>query len=269
MEGVEDVRRVRDFATVGHTLSLEGAATIIAPLEGKALPDFLRTWRTHVFQAAYLPITTLALHEHQFLVEKTSTALLSPGQRQEPSEVRRAFLTLTREFLDFRIFFRFSEVSEVSLHNALNRALREVLGLDRMLVELNNDVAEASAFLERENDRAVAERDHRRSRRFWFFGVAGGGVIAALTTAALVKQVLEDRDLFAKAALDPTAALSDKENPAFFGLIAGLAVMLIAWVVGYMKRPLPDEIGADEPQGEEANEGAKDLIVHQALERRR
>jgi len=267
-EPIEDTRRVRDFATVGHTLSLEGAATVIAPLQGNALPEFLRTWRTHAFQATYLPIVTLALHEHQFLVEKTSTALLTREQRRKPSEVRRAFFDLTRASLDFRIFFRFSEVSEVSRHNALNRALREVLGLDRMLVELNGDVAEASAFLERENDRAVAQRDHLRSRRFWFFGVVGGGVIAALTTTALIKQVLEDRELFVRAVLDPIAVLNDNQGPAFFGLIAGLAVMLIAWIVGYLKRPLAYKIRTEEPRDEEANEAAIDLIVHESLEQK-
>ena len=71
------------------------------------------------------------------------------------------------------------------MHNSLNRALRDALGLDRMLVELNDDVAEASSFLERENDREVAERDHQRSVRFWFFGVFGAGVFAALTATAV------------------------------------------------------------------------------------
>ena len=83
--GIEGVQRVRDFVTIGHTLALEGSATVIAPAApGTALPEFLKTWRTNAFHGHYLPILTLALHEHEFLVEKTSAALLSAEQRKIP-----------------------------------------------------------------------------------------------------------------------------------------------------------------------------------------
>ena len=98
---IEGVRRVRDFVAVGHTLSLEGGATVISNPEARALPEFLKTWRSHTFQTTYLPIVTLALHEHQFLVEKTSTALLTPQQRCDPFQVRALFLALTRDFSEF------------------------------------------------------------------------------------------------------------------------------------------------------------------------
>src|SRR5262249_26205655 len=141
----------------------------------------------------YLPIITLALHEHEFLVAKTSTAVLSAEQRANSDEVRMAFMALTRASLDFRIFFRYTEVSEITMHNAFNRALRDVLGLDRMLVEFSADVAEASALLERQAFRERAQAEHHRSTRFWFLGVIGTGILAALSVGTLLTQILQNR----------------------------------------------------------------------------
>jgi hypothetical protein len=259
---IEDVRRVRDFITIGHTVSLEGGASVITPPPGGQLPEFLKTWKTHAFRAHYLPILMLALHEHEFLVEKTSTALLTAEQRKDPERVRKGFLDLTRASLIFRIFFRYTEVSEISMHNAFNRALREVLGLDRMLVELSSDVAEISAFLEREVHREAAEAEYRRSTRFWFFAVVGTGILAALSVSMLVKEVLESLGLFVEAWKGPLAVLETKEGREFFGLLAGVIVLIFTCVGGYLKRPLRH--GASD--GREADgftkEAKAELIIH-------
>jgi hypothetical protein len=264
--GIEGVRRVRDFITVGHALALEGGATVIAPPPDGKLPDFLKTFKANAVHANYLPILTLALHEHGFLVEKTSTALLTAQQRMKPELVRAAFAALARASLDFRIFFRYTEVSEITMHNAFNRALRDVLGLDRMQAEFSGDVAEISAFLERQALRERAEVEHHRSTRFWFLGVIGTGILAALSVGTLLTQVMKNRGMFFEAWEHPLVALQSKEAPEFIGLLAGLLVLVGTCFVGYLKRPLATGMSAGEEAGGFAEEAGRDFIVDRARE---
>jgi hypothetical protein len=124
----------------------------------------------------------LAQHEHAFLVNKTTEsnfwlslenstaepapqdavspwyayppyrrpAALSPPPKLSAAATRGDIEKLEKlrlESLKFRLAFRFSQVSLIAMHNAVNRGFREALGLDRMLGELSMDVAEANVFL--------------------------------------------------------------------------------------------------------------------------
>ena len=237
-EDLESFRRVRDFATVNHTVTLEGTATVISPAsDGDPMPGFLKNFKTHTFRAHYLPITILALHERGFLVDKTSTALLTASERRDSSKMRERFRALTRESLDFRIYFRFSEVSVISMHNALNRALREVLGLDRMSIEFNRDIVEISDFLQRQDLLDRAEQEHRRSRRFWYFSVIGTGVLGALAVSTLVKEGLQSWPFIHKLAEQGVSAFGENEGPGFIAFVVGILILLGACVLGIVKRP--------------------------------
>jgi hypothetical protein len=142
---------VRDFKTVGHVMAMEGAATIVAPdEEGTVLPDFLRDFATATLQKHYVPIALLACHEHMFLVDKTTESNFWPDIRDNQgqptvaiNDVRR-LQALREASLEFRLAFRFSQVSVITMHNEVNLGFRTALGLDRMLIELSADVAEAS-----------------------------------------------------------------------------------------------------------------------------
>jgi hypothetical protein len=265
--------RVRDFATVGHTLALEGGATIIAPTAESELPDFLKNWKTNVHRAYYMPIVALALHEHEFLVDKTSAALLSPSQRANPEESRKALMHLTQASLNFRIFFRYTEVSEITMHNAFNRALRDVLGLDRMQAKFTGDVREITDFLQRQNflarldlDRERLKVEHRRNSRFWLLGVIGTGILTALSVGALSKQILESRKMFLVAWEHPVATLYDPEGSGFVALMAGLVSLIIVCIAGYLKRPLEGSLPRASENGRFAEEAAIEMVVRQTHE---
>ncbi len=199
---IAGIPRVRDFETVGHVMALEGAATIVAPsAESGALPDFLENFEPGTWQQHYVPIALLAQHEHAFLVDKTTesnfwlslenaTAVPLPGDAtpwyayppyrrpaaQSPHRKPTAAGTrqdieklekLRLESLKFRLAFRFSQVSLIAMHNAVNRGFREALGLDRMQGELSMDVAEANEFLAQiSEDRKKALQEKLEGRLF-------------------------------------------------------------------------------------------------------
>ena len=157
-----NVGRVRDFDTVGNVMTLEGAATVIAPdPDTGELPPFLSNFATGTLRSHYIPIALLAQHEHAFLIDKTTNSnfWLDPATAGKNEEKKRKLRDLTLTSLNFRLGFRFSQVSLISMHNAVNRAFREALGLDRMLAELTADVTEAAAFLgEVQRDEAANQR---------------------------------------------------------------------------------------------------------------
>ncbi|MGE0717371.1 MAG: hypothetical protein AB7P02_18135 [Alphaproteobacteria bacterium] len=173
------VARVRAFATVGHVVALEGAATVVCPDAATGtLAPFLEGFRTTTFRGHYVPIGLLARHEHAFLVDCTARAVATSDEGEGAVE---RLGRLRSESLAFRLFFRFSEISGVTMHNAVNRAFREVLGLDRMLDELADDIVEVEAHL-----RLVEER--RVHHRYYWAGLVGGAALAGLTTFTILKE---------------------------------------------------------------------------------
>jgi hypothetical protein len=259
-------RRVRDFDTVAHTAALEGAVTLVVPpADNEPLPEFLRAFRAGTFSAHYVPIALLALHEHSFLVEQTSTALLTPAQRADRAAASRKFFELARQSLDFRVIFRYAEVSLITMHNALHRVFREMLGLDRMQAEFSADVAEISEFLQREEAHRRAEDEHRRGRRFWYFSMFGTAVLGALAVSTLVKEGFEILDAVWAHGV---AHLDGKEAAALVAFAAGMAVFLGACLVGVIKRP-PRHAPADpDAHGGHgfADHAAPDFVIHKHRE---
>jgi hypothetical protein len=168
-ENAGSIGRVRDFDTVGHVISLEGAATVVAPdVNTNELPSFLREFLPGTFRQHYIPIALLAHHEHAFLIQKTtdSNFWLDPASAGTDEKNTESLRTLVAASLSFRLGFRFSQVSLISMHNAINRAFRESLGLDRMLAELTADVTEAATFLSTvQREKAERQRADDAARR--------------------------------------------------------------------------------------------------------
>lgn len=158
------------------------------------------------------------------------------------------------------------------MHNVFNRALREVLGLDRMQAEFTSDVTEISNFLQREHQRQTAEAERRRSTRFWFFAVIGTGILAALSVGTLVKQVLEHLNLIREIwnsrftlLADPAAVLEREKGAEFFGVLVGLVVMFFACIGGYLNRPRRNGARGGYEDDTFAEKASKEVVVHRSL----
>jgi hypothetical protein len=216
------VRRVGDFLTVRHAVAAEGAASIVSSVPtGGTLPPFLKSFRTATLRRHYVPIALLALHEQSFLVAQTSNALIDGDPQTEPNLEKLS--TLVRDSLLFRLRFRFSSLSYISMHNALYAAFRSVLDLDRMMGELSASVTEAEILLRQAH---AANRDHR------FFWGDRIGVIAlgGFTAFAIAKELVE-------------VLTRNKENAGWSGLAA--FVVVVVGIIAYLKwrGPVPSHGG--------------------------
>jgi hypothetical protein len=219
-EAAGGIEKVRDFDTVGHVMTLEGAATVVAPdQESGTLPEFLKNYRTGTLKLHYVPIALLAQHEHAFLVRETTDSNLwssidepdGSALKRHPwwaypcggipgaplrtaDEAKRRFQEeigrlekLRRNSMKFRLAFRFSQVSMISMHNAVNRGFRQAMSLDRMLAELSSDVAAANQFLNEVQDDRRKAREEQFEGRFFH----NGRVLAAIVIGIGVFQVAD------------------------------------------------------------------------------
>jgi len=205
---------VTDFENILHAFCLEGCATLMdsTPPPGLEPAEFLKNYRTVTYERHYIPLMLLAFHEFTHLLYLTNDASFWPdltGGKPDPVD---RLQQLRDRILKFQLCYRFTYVSYLSLHNAVNQALRRALGLDWMLAELNQDTQEIDAYLQR----MTAERT---ARRFRWASTIGGAAITWLTAFAIVKELLE---------------VLHMATPEAIGIIAigiGLATALVAgWV---------------------------------------
>lgn len=272
---IGSVAFVADFDTVRHAVALEGAATVVGAAPGEPpLPAFLRDFRTVTFHRHYLPIALLARHEHAFLVERTSASVMSRDELADPGRAVERLESLRAAGLVFRLCYRFSELSYVSLHNALNRAFREVLRLDRMMEELSSDIASVELHL-----RELRDAEHRRlelakHRRYYWASVLGGAALAGLTAFTIGKELTE-------VALHAAASLAGHHGglphateliPGGLGVLLGLGVAAAAMRIGLRRGPAAHESshGSDPEAGHEGHMAVHamlDNMIHVAIKK--
>jgi hypothetical protein len=109
--------------------------------------------------------------------------------------VRRTIARLSqlrRDSLAFRLAFRFSQISLISMHNEVNHGLRHALDLDGMLAQLSADVSEAGAFLDASERKDEEIRREAAARRLLSIGRLGSSVLAGFAVSDAAIQLLPD-----------------------------------------------------------------------------
>jgi hypothetical protein len=267
---IKSVAFVADFETVRHAVALEGAATIVgATPERPELPAFLRDFRTATFRRHYVPIALLARHEHAFLVERTTASVLS---RDDMADEQRAVTQLKRlraATLTFRLCYRFSELSFVSMHNALNLAFREILHLDRLMQDLGADVANAETYLREVHEAEERRVERQKHQRYYWVTVIGGAALAGLTTYTIGKE-LGELGVHALARLLGRKELTsfDELIPGGIGVILGLGVAYLAVQLGYRRGPSwQEDEREDEHGGHLTLHAMLDHMIHAAIKK--
>jgi hypothetical protein len=216
MKGVECVR---EFETVRHTVALEGAATIISPVATDVVPKFIEKFRTNALHQHYVPIALLALHEYGFLVDRTSRSVINYKDVIEENNLGGTLAILDHlrsESLAFRVCYRFSQVSHITMHNEFNRAFRKAFELDRMMNDLAANVTEIEAYI-----RTVDERNSQD--RFFWFSVVAAAALTFLTAYSIFSDLVK-----AHASSSP----SDIES-----LVPALIVSMVAVGLLWYRRP--------------------------------
>lgn len=174
-----DERIYQPFESVSHLAALEGAATLVEHVasENRAAPNFLKDYKTNAIERRYLPVVVLAYHAFLTLLRLTQDSR-RPVSLSAPSKGEVKYMTRLRDgALRYRLFYRLSYVSLLTMPNEFYRRLGHAFGLERMLASADRDVAEISALL-----------DSRRSR---WFRLLTAGSLAIISGATLGRILLE------------------------------------------------------------------------------
>lgn len=162
---------VRPFGNICHAMATQGAAIVIRDTGAPFVRDFVDA----AVPATYLPLAVLNYHEYLQLRHLTQECAFMPDV-VEPAHDKDRLMRLRSALAAFRLYFRFSHVSDLAHHNRVHRAWRDALDLDRMLQEVTLDVREAEQVLARIHQDAEDARHHReeRERKRWRkLGVVG------------------------------------------------------------------------------------------------
>ncbi|EGV27677.1 hypothetical protein ThidrDRAFT_4511 [Thiorhodococcus drewsii AZ1] len=249
-DALPGTERVTHFENVTHVFTLEGCASAVdlGGYPSGAAPEFLQNYLSVTYRGHYLPIVLLAHHEFCFLLHLTNDASFWPDPARFAAD-RERMIAMRQDIANFRLCFSFSYVSRISMHNAVNAALRRALGLDAMLSELGRDTAEIDALLERTAAREAATRAHRNERRFRWASVIGVFGITWLTTHTLFKEALE---------LPLMHALLHLGHDQV-GLVAGGIALIVSLVAAILTG-----VRGSADHGHLAQHAVQDNVIHQA-----
>lgn len=238
------LRYIRDFENVRHAVSEEGTASVIQPNDAGQLPASLENWRSSVLQSCYSPIVLLALHENWFLNLKRVDAVTT----QSGEEAIPVLQGIVDSALLFRLWFRFSTVSDISMHNAIANALRDALGLDRKLDEMQNDVEAMTHCLVAAQREKNEHEEAVRHRRYYGIGVFSAAALVGLTAQQIAKELLGPMLATQPAPLDTYAGF------------AGLLVAILSFGYGLHRRP---QVPSNRSENRETLDGMRQrLLVH-------
>jgi len=183
---VQHAHEVASFDNVVHLASREGSATIVDPrTQGRDVIHLQGYYETSL-RPVYLPLIALNLHQLSHALSLNAETVLelgnpTKGTLSEWEEVRAQQVKL-------RNHFSFHEVSQVSLHNDWNSALRNVFNLDVAEARLGEDIAEMSERIAATERQEAAKRDQRHHRLFgWVPGLAAAlGATLVISEGLLV-----------------------------------------------------------------------------------
>lgn len=212
----------RVFDTIAHAAYSEGCATLVEriPADGAQKPPaFLTGFLKNAVEGRYLGIAAINVHAREALLRLSRDSSFWPNM-DNPSETQIEDLgRLQKQILAFRLAYRVSRVSPVSMHNGFHEALTKAFRLEELLRDINKDALEIGAYLQ-ELEAGLRKASERKWR--W---------VAKLLISAAALSALKDIYDFINDL--PTFDLSIFGNSkAMISILIFLIVGFIAYVWG-------------------------------------
>lgn len=157
------------FLPITHAFSLEGAASYIdySVYDG-AVPESIKNFHRSAIPQAYAILILLTYAEYIFLREMaTNTPDTERVDMRNPTEKN---LTKLRNFrtklYDFRLNFRYSQISSNTNHNLFCDTNKKALEIERILLETSTDTQEIELYISDQ----VSQQQQQKLK---LFGVIG------------------------------------------------------------------------------------------------
>lgn len=138
------------FTNIAYSMSIEGGAVIVKAGKQDNNGEFIEHLNSFIkdsLKNVYWPMTLLAYIESLYLL-KLNNASLPCTDLQSVNEVNLIELESFRsDILNFRLNYRFSQISSLENHNIYYEKWRQVFSNEKMMHELSDDVTQLNEFL--------------------------------------------------------------------------------------------------------------------------
>jgi len=134
---------LQPFPYLCHVLAPEGAASVIAT-EEDAASGFFKDFIPGTGANTYVPLFVASLHNHLWLLAQTEWLPATRSQKDKRHEIHDLEDVYERT-VEFRRYFYFPMISQISLHNAFYERSQEVFKIaqrQRFLEQTTHDIAE-------------------------------------------------------------------------------------------------------------------------------
>jgi len=157
------------FLPITHAFSLEGAASFIdysAYPDG--VPESIKNFHRSSIPQAYAMLILLTYVEYTFLREMaTNTPDEDRVDMRNPTQKNLSKLRRFRTKLyDFRLNFRYSQISSNTNHNLFCDTNKKALEIERLLLEISNDAQEIELYISDQ----VSQQQEGRLKKFGIIG---------------------------------------------------------------------------------------------------
>ena len=165
----QQIEYFEPFLPITHAFSLEGAASFIdySVYEG-AVPESIKNFHRSAIPQAYTILILLTYAEYFFLREMaTNTPDAERVDMRNPTEKNLAKLRNFRTKLyDFRLNFRYSQISSNTNHNLFCDTNKKALEIERILLETSNDTKEIELYISDQ----VSQQQQQKLKVFGIIG---------------------------------------------------------------------------------------------------
>ncbi|WP_417794011.1 hypothetical protein [Terasakiella pusilla] len=156
------------FTNLVHFLKREGGVTAVNPhTNGKAV-EFLATFSSGPLEKSYLPLVVLNIHQLACsldLLEKANKEVCEIIRGEDQTEFKSlidAYAKIKDELTLLKGLFRFKQVSQISMHNDFNLAIRDSFKLD----DIENQLDEMLDDVTSRSERALNNHELAQQRLF-------------------------------------------------------------------------------------------------------
>lgn len=165
----QQIEYFEPFLPITHAFSLEGAASYIdySAYEGSP-PESIKNFHRSAIPQAYAMLILLTYAEYIFLREMaTNVPDADRVDMRNPTEKNLSKLRSFRTKLyDFRLNFRFSQISSNTNHNLFCDTNKKSLDIERLLQETSNDVQEIELYISDQ----VSQQQEQRLKKYGVIG---------------------------------------------------------------------------------------------------
>ena len=163
------------FKTITHAFSLEGCCTYVDwSLYQDDVPESIKNFGKTAVKQAYAPLILLTYAEYIFLREMAGNSHQKQIDMNNPTGENLDRLRKYRSKLyDFRLNFRFTQISSNTNHNLFCNTNKQALEIEQLLTDTTNDVDEVEQYIADH----VSQQQEARLRKFGILGSLFAAII--------------------------------------------------------------------------------------------